>query len=199
MRRPDVIVTGTGRSGTSTVARILHTELGVCMGHVFRDVMPSNPQGEYEDTNLAVESRRLVNGYPFPDTPHSHPILLQRWREAYHHMHPRCSAKLRGVKSPHLSALDEKGWAEINPRLIIRTWRSKELVVASMNKWRGSHVDWAQFYDDREANMDKVLCPAGQGADTLEIRFHGIVSDDLLCELLQPHVDRLIEESRTHA
>jgi len=43
------LVVGTGRCGTSTVARILHERLGVYMGESFSDPDASNPEGYYED------------------------------------------------------------------------------------------------------------------------------------------------------
>ena len=44
-----VIVVGPARSATSTVARILHTQCGVCMGHELRPPSEHNPDGYYED------------------------------------------------------------------------------------------------------------------------------------------------------
>lgn len=44
-----VIVVGPARSATSTVARILHTQCGVCMGHNLRKASENNPDGYYED------------------------------------------------------------------------------------------------------------------------------------------------------
>ena len=48
-RQPAIIVLGSGRSGTSTVARLCHTRIGVCMGHVLKQGDPLNPNGYYED------------------------------------------------------------------------------------------------------------------------------------------------------
>jgi hypothetical protein len=46
--RPFIIVTGTGRSGTSAVARVLH-ESGLAMGSRFRTPTGANPAGFYEE------------------------------------------------------------------------------------------------------------------------------------------------------
>ncbi|MEX0786538.1 MAG: sulfotransferase [Dehalococcoidia bacterium] len=43
-----IVVTGTGRSGTSAVARVLH-ESGLSMGERFRTPTPENPTGFYEE------------------------------------------------------------------------------------------------------------------------------------------------------
>lgn len=46
------IVLGPPRSATSTVARILHTQCGVCMGHRLRKANRHNPDGYYEDLDI---------------------------------------------------------------------------------------------------------------------------------------------------
>lgn len=44
-----VLVLGTGRSGTSVVARVLHERLGVSMGERLPGPSGANPRGAYED------------------------------------------------------------------------------------------------------------------------------------------------------
>lgn len=62
--RPPIIVTGTGRCGTSTVARILHTRLGVAMAPseaVLEGKVPANPLGTFEDVfirSLHIDAER---------------------------------------------------------------------------------------------------------------------------------------------
>ena len=51
MRGP-VIVVGTGRCGSSAVARVLHEQLGVFMGERFDPPSASNPDGSYEDLDF---------------------------------------------------------------------------------------------------------------------------------------------------
>ena len=56
-----IVVTGTGRSGTSLTAMVLH-HLGVHMGD---DLVPgdkTNPHGHYEDARLIAE-HRVLSGY----------------------------------------------------------------------------------------------------------------------------------------
>lgn len=62
-----IIVTGTGRSGTSTVARLLHERLGVRMGERFDPPSKSSPRGSYEDLDfreLHVAFQRGTVGLP---------------------------------------------------------------------------------------------------------------------------------------
>jgi hypothetical protein len=46
------LVIGTGRSGTSITARLLHTRLNVFMGHDFVPANKHNEQGYYEDVEF---------------------------------------------------------------------------------------------------------------------------------------------------
>ena len=57
-----VLVIGCGRSGTSTVARILHNRFNVKMGETFEPPNDANPQGYYEDTALHYANRKLTRG-----------------------------------------------------------------------------------------------------------------------------------------
>lgn len=50
--RTPIFIVGIGRCGTSTTARILHTQLGVSMGSRFREPDAGNPQGYWEDLDF---------------------------------------------------------------------------------------------------------------------------------------------------
>jgi hypothetical protein len=54
-----IIVVGTGRSGTSTVSRILHENLGVCMGHFLRH----HKHHDYYEDLLAHSLNRMLAGF----------------------------------------------------------------------------------------------------------------------------------------
>ena len=56
MKRIDsYLVVGTGRSGTSTVARVMHEKLGISMGNEFVPSNEFNEKGYYEDVVLQSE------------------------------------------------------------------------------------------------------------------------------------------------
>lgn len=57
-----VLVTGVGRSGTSAVARVLHEQLGVCMGHDLPKPKRANPEGSYEDKEIRNLHIQVTNG-----------------------------------------------------------------------------------------------------------------------------------------
>ena len=54
------LVMGTGRSGTSTVARILHTKLHVSMGDELNPPDAGNPDGYYEDLDFLLMNKCLT-------------------------------------------------------------------------------------------------------------------------------------------
>lgn len=60
-----VLVTGVGRTGTSAVARVLHEQLGVCMGpddEELREPTKANPRGDYEDRAFRQLHIQVTNG-----------------------------------------------------------------------------------------------------------------------------------------
>lgn len=61
MNKKAIVVVGTGRSGTSMFAGVLH-HLGVFMGKEFIPGDRNNPQGHYEDKAFADLNRDVVDG-----------------------------------------------------------------------------------------------------------------------------------------
>jgi len=61
-------IVGVGRSGTSTVARIMHEHFKVSMGGTLVPADDANPKGYYEDVSVHYENRKLTRGMgSFPD------------------------------------------------------------------------------------------------------------------------------------
>jgi hypothetical protein len=57
------LVIGCGRSGTSTVARILHEHFKINMGDNLVPADDVNPKGYYEDETFHYANRKLTRGY----------------------------------------------------------------------------------------------------------------------------------------
>lgn len=187
MRTPDVVVVGTGRSGTSTVSRILHTSFDICMGHEFKGASAAQPIGSFEDGAMRHFTKDLA-GFPFQKKNVERKDTAREWIEEFGRIHSECDGRV-GVKSPHLSGIALERWMEIAPRLIIRTHRPKELVLASMNKWRSYDNRWERFIDEREANMDRVLHLVGVPLHT--VSFTGeLRSDEGLIDELSEFISR---------
>jgi len=64
----NVFVLGTGRCGSSTTAKVLHTRLNVPMGQRFKKPDENNPDGTFEDLDFVEANRAVLNGFiNFPD------------------------------------------------------------------------------------------------------------------------------------
>jgi len=85
-----VIVVGTGRCGTSVVARLLETECGVDMGGPHDTGRKSNPGGDWEDQEIKAINEAFANN---EITPMQHRIaLLSIDRpEVWGFKHPGCA------------------------------------------------------------------------------------------------------------
>lgn len=148
LRRPDIIVVGTGRSGTSAVARILQNDFDITMAIEY-GTGPHNPLGDYEDKTMLEHSRFLTEkpGYTTSD-----------WLEVYSRRFGKQPAFV-GLKCCQLSLLGYLAWEQLAPKLVIRTYRPMEPTVASMLRWREpkSIPYWIDYYEKREACMQKHL------------------------------------------
>ena len=146
MRSPDVLVMGVGRSGTSTVARILHDRFLICMGHDFIDTGEANPKGTYESkiglgaTYGLLEKKNIAG-----------------WLRSYETIHSRCDSRLRGVKVPHLAGITPGMLNDISPKLVVIAARDSGLNVASMARWRSKGVDWSEFFDKRTESIRRLV------------------------------------------
>lgn len=182
-----VIVVGIGRSGTSTTARILHQRLGVCMGHEFLNATglkkTRNPLGFWEEQRGAMTgvTKLLAKGRVTPEK------WVQHLDRA--HDHHGCKSRLRGYKHPRLANIESAEiWRALNPLLVIKTWRPRELVLQSMIIANPQKVaECLKRYEFRERNMEEHL----KGVRTFTIRFERRLSDDEVCEILRPQIERL--------
>lgn len=143
-----IIVVGTGRCGTSTVARLL-IELGVDMGSGFH-ADPSNPDGFYEDRYIrSLNQSRLAGRTTHEDW--SQAIL--RVAEIHFTRPGRW-----GWKDPRTAEFMENIVALFPCATYIRCHRNRPDTLASFLKWYSWDESQAGAVIDRRVrNMDKHL------------------------------------------
>lgn len=169
--RPEVVIVGTGRSGTSTVARILHERVGVCMGHFLKSPNAANPQGFYEDY--------LEHGLMLMVTQDI--IGIDELMRCVSDSHNDC--KLWGFKDPWFIHLPQQAMKAINPRVVIRTWRPIEDTVKS---WMRKEITIGRIADKDKADKFSKVCIQREKMmdekfdifDVLTIRFNKQIPDD---------------------
>lgn len=119
-----ILCTGTGRSGTSAVARILHTQLGVDMGGPFDPPHPTWPDGNFEDRRY----RQLHMAHAAGHLDHTELVDELRSLSAGR-------AEPWGVKDPRASEVVE-AYLEAFPRRVqlVICYRDPERVIASIRR-----------------------------------------------------------------
>lgn len=143
------IVIGTGRSGSSTVARVLH-KMGIFMGHEFREPNEINPDGFWEDAEFYRPNYDFLHGkttYP-------------EWIDKIFGVIAKRMELNRpwGFKDPdatHFLGLYLSFFE--NPK-IIRCKRDKGLTVKSLMKSFGHTKEYAEnLYKQKEWMLDNIL------------------------------------------
>lgn len=190
---PDIIAMGTGRTGTSTVARILHEHFKICMGHDFYEPTEGNPLGSYEDNAMMIPTKELVGFHPYSGG------TAEDWLEAFRKAHPDpdhyrdrpegCGAALKGVKNTHLSLLTLDQLETIAPKLIVRTSRPMEPTIKSLQKYRGMKEGWWRgFYEGREINMQNLAKRTSIPVCLIDYPGDRRLSDEEIVGTLEPYV-----------
>ena len=145
-----VVIVGTPRSGTSTVARIMHEYFGICMGTAWYNQVESNPAGNFEDKDLVDTNQDFIEDR----------ITLSQWEfrlmKFFHKME-----KLGGpwgFKDPRMIRLVGAVLPYFKKCTIIRTYRPAELCVPSRVKYLGwSHKSSSVSYVMDMATLDRLL------------------------------------------
>lgn len=128
-----ILVLGTGRTGTSEVARILHDELGVSMGHAFHIGDEFNPKGYYEDR----EAQALHLSFHMMNLDRTnYPTPWRLWRERFKQFIDS-KEEPWGLKDPgfvDMKKLPEE-YLKLNPKIILTT-RDKEDTINSFMRMK---------------------------------------------------------------
>ena len=121
-----IIVLGPGRSGTSTVARILHNNLGVSMGRRFRSPDDANPQGYFEDLDFRDLNHTALWKKISMDIQIKH--LFDGRQEPW------------GLKDPRICELHSEDSKYIKNAKFIVAMRQPEQIIQSMMQ----HYGWSE-------------------------------------------------------
>jgi hypothetical protein len=189
MRHPDVVVVGTGRSGTSFCAYMLQEHLGVCMAHEFhpatKEVLGGYPYavGAYEELSMLSLTGRFVKNRSW---------VKVGWLETFSRLHAGCGG-LVGIKQWRFAMATPGHWGYIRPRLVVRTFRPEGPTVASMRRYRkpSDFKRWKNFYRSLENNMRRVIDVPEFPFPVVRVDFTERMSEDSFKKLLRPHVEAL--------
>ena len=144
------IVIGTGRSGTSTVARVLCEEMNVFMGNEFRKPDKNNPSGYWEDVEFAGPNWRLLNGK----------TVYPKWvEEVFSVIDSRMKLGVHwGFKDPDATHFLGLYLSFFKTPKIIRCSRDRELVVKSLMRcFRHERKLAESIFDMKELALDNIL------------------------------------------
>lgn len=144
------IVIGTGRSGSSTVARVLHNKMDVFMGYEFRKTDENNSSGYWEDVEFAGPNWRLLNGK----------ITYPKWiKDIFAVIDRRVNLNVPwGFKDPDATHFLGLYLSFFEAPRIVRCSRDKELVVSSLMRCFGYTEEHASTVHRRkEWILDNLL------------------------------------------
>lgn len=182
-----IIVVLTGRTGSSTVARLLQEEMGVKMvAQQFIKEDEWNPKGYYEDRQVKHATKKLMAGdWPPP--------------QAATHLfrHYGSGAVPWGFKFQPLGEMPEGTLQAFNPSRVIACVRGREMTVGSIQRWRNWNVDYekaADRYDMRSTAMKKLL----HGFAPLWLDFSVPRKEHELVKIMREFIGSEIEQRRKH-
>lgn len=179
-----ILVVGTGRSGTSVVARILHEDLGVSMGSNFDPPHPTWPDGNYEDRVFRALHIQANQGRITRSTFRARLQELARGR-----------GEPWGVKDPRASHLVEEYCAVLPSVRIIWCVRAVEAVVDSIVDAWGIRRSRARLETiTRYAALQQALAERPHLALDMTRRWPQTELRQALCEWLE-NGDILLEKS----
>jgi len=158
-------VLGSGRCGSSTVARILHTKLSVFMGEHFRLPDRDNLKGYYEDLEFKNPNGLFLTGR----------YLFSQWNNIIKREIEKRQNKSWGLKDPRLCYLLGLYLCYINNPIFIRCQRNIEKVANSMRKCYGWKIeDSIKEVQRRELYLNRLL----KNKKVLNISFDSFKTDE---------------------
>jgi hypothetical protein len=178
------LVVGTGRSETSTVARILRDKLDVHMGSNFETPTGHNPHGNFEDRDFVDANKGLIGGL----------LTLQEWSDiVVGHINQRNHMGVPwGINDPGMSYMLGLYLQLLPNHRIIRCKRDRGLVLEGLKKCHGHTQESAEkLFDSRERLLDNFL----SCVDHLELRFG---KDEIPDEMIETSIQRKWEPKKLY-
>ena len=121
-QNPAVIVIGTGRSGSSTIAQVLHEDIGICMGHYLQHRESNAMGGQYEDVHAHSLNRMVVGGE----------MIVEDWLKYTRQQHEDRLCEAWGVKDHWMTYWTIEALQWLKPSLII--W-ARRPIVETIDSW----------------------------------------------------------------
>ncbi len=171
-----IVVLGTGRSGTSVVANMLHV-LGVYMGDEFNPADENNPLGTYEDVRFDYEIRKFLRKFSTKEQFIERVGNLIQDRENNH--------ELWGWKMPSTSEVINHIVELVPEAKYIVCMRPKdEFIESCIRAYSSQRRFFRYLYDKRTRMLEKHLTDE---FDVLELSFEDIINST------EETVDKIIE------
>lgn len=146
------LVLGTGRCGTSTVARILHEKIGVYMGDEFRD-------GHYEDLAFKNINDSFLDGYR-SDGNNIHIVGFPEWYDKINQLIEKRNKEheMWGFKDPRATVLTGIFLALIYaPKIIICIRNEKDTIKSMVNNTNWDKELAGFVYRERSRAIDNLI------------------------------------------
>ena len=162
-----ILVVGTGRSGTSAVAGMLH-KLNVWMGAVFQPANHNNPHGTYEDAEFRSLDLMVAFDHVFCD-------------ECAARAYGRLVAKrdghpLWGVKDPDLTRTYHHLLPHLDDVRVVVCEREREATLTSFTRaYHKSRDEAERWYADKTQCLDAMM--AGVDVPVLRVQFEDVMAD----------------------
>ncbi len=176
------LVVGTGRCGTSTVARLMHTKLNIFMGEKFGPADVYNPDGYYED----LEFGKLNNDFAYNEE-----LTYKAWDGLVTDViEKRKEKELWGIKGAGVPELLGLYLGFFDDPKIIWCIRNTEDTIDSMCRSYNICKPAAKILRDcRETRLGRFLT----GRDYLTLNFNEHRSDEYIIEAITRKWDFLEE------
>lgn len=145
-----ILILGTGRSGTSAVAKILEDN-GVSMGHQFHLPDKFNPQGYFEDIEFVGLNEAYTMFFRGSDK-------IDLWRKRLKEL-VATRKEPWGLKDPGIADFPEllEEYIKLNPHIILCS-RNKADTIGSLIRFKNlSEKQATDIYETRMKNIKKVL------------------------------------------